>query len=175
MLRIKRKTDSLKVVCPWDPAIDLKKSDIKKYLDTLDLANLEFVSGEDPTFVHLTPFPQWVVTKLMKTDMSNAQASVVSCFRFSVAKIENLKPHVLTPDVEIQGGSGVWKPDETATGPSNEIVPCIDEDTAITAFNLQFMTYVSSIVQKRAFLVPGTSRPYAGLHSFFLPTTEKKE
>jgi len=174
MLRIKKKNYEMKVVCPWDPAIDVKKSDVEEYLTTLDLKHLNFKSGTDPVIVHLNPSPQWIVTRLMKTDPGNAQGAVVSCFCHSVSKIENLAQHVLTDDVELEGGSGVWHPSDKTEGPDGESVPCIDEKFAISAFNLHFMTYVSSIMQKRAFLRPGISKPYAQLPSFFLPTTEKK-
>lgn len=175
MLRIKKKkTGSMPVIVPWDPAIDTKKSNLKEYLQTLDQSHLSFVAGKDPSVIHITTFPQWVVAKLMKTDYNNAQATVVSCFCYSVEKIDNPGEHLLTDSVEMEGATGTWIPTDRAQGPSGELIPCIDEDFALTAFNMQFMTYISSIVQKRAFLHPGTSKPYAGLLSFYLPTTEEK-
>ena len=175
MLRIKKRTSTMKVCVPWDDAIDAKKSDLKKYLETLDMDHLKFRNAREPSIIHITSSPQWVTTKLMSMTADKPQAAVVSCFRYSVEKIENLKPLLLTVDVEIDGGTGVWIPDDTADGPNGTTLPCISEDLALTAFNMEFMTFISSIVQKRAFLRPGKSKPYAQLLSFFLPTTEKTE
>jgi hypothetical protein len=174
MLRIKKKTGTMKVIVPWDPSIDLKKSNMKKYLEDLNLEHVKFVDGKSAAIIHLTCIPQWVTAKLAKVDIENPTSTIMSYFRFSVEKIENLDMHLLTESVELEGGTGTWHAEDKASGPDGTSIPCISEDLALQAFNIEFMTFISTITQKRAFLRPGTPKPYAQALSYFLPTTEKK-
>lgn len=174
MLKLRKKTGSLKVVCPWDPAIDNKKSDIKAYLEDLDLKHLSFKAGQDPTRITITEHYKWVVYKLMKTDMSNPINSVLSCFRYSIEKIENVKDHILSEHAEVQG-SGNWEPSDKVEGPRGTEVPVISEEDAVEFFNMKFQTFIATIVQARSNLIPGTSKPYAQSLSSFLPTEKTKK
>lgn len=173
MLRLKKTNESLKVVVPWDPAIDLEKSDLKGYLEDLDFEKLKFKPGEDPSVVWLTPLPHWVMTKYYQIDMTHINRAITSSFRFAITKIDNIKQHLLTPQVEIEGGSH-WEPTESVEGPKGEKIPCMSEEDAVLFFNRRFHLFVNNIMQVYGFLVPGTTKPYVAQLSSFLPTTEKK-
>ncbi len=172
LLRIKKISDSLKVVVPWDPAIDLKKSNVKKYLSDLDMTHLKFKKGvPDPAITHITPHTKWVVSKLMTNSITGME-SMVSCFRVSIEKIENLNDCLLTPEAGIDGGIGTWFPPDKIQGPHKTQISCMSEDDAITFFNMDFQTYISTIVQVNSFLRKGTKNAFQGRLSYLLDIIE---
>lgn len=168
MLRIKKKTETLKVVVPFDPAIDLNKSDMKGYLETLDIDLLKYKPGKNPSVIHITSMSRWVMAKLVKLNLQDANSYNLSAFRFGIEKIVNLKEHLLSIDAFIDGGTGNWAPEDVVEGPYNSMIPCFSEEYAIEFFNSEFRNFVAGVVQARSNLHRGKTKPYAQSLSSFL-------
>lgn len=175
MLKIKQKTGAFKIVVPWDEAIDLDQTDMKAYLSDLDFERLKFKDGVDPCIIHLCTHSRWIVQKLLKFDSANLQASVLSCFRFSIEKIENVKDCILSDDAECVGDSSIWVPEDEVPGPSGTKIRCIGEEDAIALFNIDFVSYIANITQIRSAFRKGAPNPYQKRLQYLLPTAEKME
>ena len=175
MLKFKKKTETLKVICPWDPSIDTKKSDMKSYLETLDINHLKFEVGKDPSIIHITSMSRWVMAKLVRLNVNDLNTFNLAAFRHGIEKIENMQDHLLTDEVEIDGGTGVWIPEDVAEGPNGALIPCFSEEDAIQFFNTEFRNFVASVVAARSNLRKGKLNPYAQPLSLYLRTYASKE
>lgn len=175
MLRIKKKTQPMEVVVPWDPAIDTKKSDLKKYLETLEMKYLKFKSGKEPSVIHITSLSRWVMSKLVKLDVNDVNSYNLGAFRHGIERIVNLQDHLLSIDCEIDGETGSWIPQEVTEGPNGSMIPTSTEEDAILFFNSEFRNFIASVVAARSNLRRGKSSPYARQLSSFLRTYVDKE
>lgn len=167
MIRKKDKTKQMEVIAPWDPAIDAKASDVKGYLETLDLSKLKFLPGKQPSKLHLLPASKWLVSNVVQPgSVSSAQVDLA---RYALQKITNLDAHLLDPEVaEIDAAIPVWQPENKQDFGFGEVLYSTRDDVMI--FNLQTIQLVATIVQSNAFLLPGTEKPFAALLSLFQHT-----
>ncbi len=80
----------LEVIPFWDPAINIAKSSLKKYVETWDRTLLEMHPGKHPTVFVCRPIPNWMVFQHLHSEINDGMRSM-KAFQASVVKVTNAK------------------------------------------------------------------------------------
>lgn len=171
---------TIPIILPWDRAIDRKKSDLDKYVETMDTSHLKFNPGIEPTRFWITELTEWVSQAAERISSKLPGHEERLLFQYGVQKISHLKKEFLNPsqfpnfdslpfDKSFTfNGSTDWYPENSYSVPKHKTELKVVEDDEVIRFNSMTIKFIAEYVRQTNFLVPGTEKPYQVLR-LFLP------
>lgn len=140
-------TAPVKVVCPFDPALEMNLDQAAEYAEKRDPALLKCKPGEAPTEFYIQRIHNSVVLNFMQTTTAIERRHVLA-FMVGVVEVRNLRA---------EGGIiPLWRPSWCSAQKQGEHM----KDDELDLFALDEILDIGSVAYQRSFLRPGRTPCY---------------